>query len=178
MCEECDAELFMVLPRIAWLQFLFKPKDQAEFLSDLLPHRFIAPKMEDDSPTHRQRRCFDPEVLGLLDRFKQVKELVLSTTGATGGPAATAKSVWEVLVRRVVNGVAGGSGVVEKDTEAALATGARAAVDGLVHELERWSIELQRHCPEDWNQCSAILVRCLVGGDTVRPRQKEVPFRV
>ena len=28
---------------------------------------------------------------------------------------------------------------------------------------------------EDWNQCSAILVQCLSGGE---PKQKPVPFRV
>ena len=35
------------------------------------------------------------------------------------------------------------------------------AVEDLVRELEGYSIELQRHCAEDWNQCSAVLVQCL-----------------
>jgi hypothetical protein len=30
-------------------------------------------------------------------------------------------------------------------------------------ELERWSIELQRNHPREWNQCSEVMVRCLTG---------------
>jgi len=34
------------------------------------------------------------------------------------------------------------------------------AVEGFMRDLEVWSVELQRHCPEDWNQfCSVIVDR-------------------
>lgn len=40
---------------------------------------------------------------------------------------------------------------------------AQAAAEELMRELERWSIMLQRHCPDDFNQCCAILMQCLSG---------------
>lgn len=180
MCEECDAELFMVLPRIVWLRFLVKPQQQAEFLRDLLPHRFKAPEQQDDKVSTQQRHCrIDAEVVSFLDRFQQVrKTLVGAQRPGAAGEAAADKAAWEALVRRVVNGVAGGAADAQRDNEGLATPGARAAIDGLVLELERWSIELQRHCPEDWNQCSAILVRCLVGDVSVKERHKEAPFRV
>jgi hypothetical protein len=30
-------------------------------------------------------------------------------------------------------------------------------------QLERWSIELQRYHPREWNECSEVMVRCLTG---------------
>jgi len=42
---------------------------------------------------------------------------------------------------------------------------AEQATEAFMHEMERWSIDLQRHCPSDWNQFSAVLLRCL-SGDT------------
>jgi hypothetical protein len=39
--------------------------------------------------------------------------------------------------------------------------GHAAAVEALMRTVEGWSLELQRHCPEDWNECSTVLVRCL-----------------
>ena len=35
-------------------------------------------------------------------------------------------------------------------------------VEGLMKELEKWSLELQRHCPEAWNHCSSVLLGVFV----------------
>lgn len=61
----------------------------------------------------------------------------------------------DLLTQRVVSG----SSSTPLDSEAA-----NASLQDFMRELERWSMELQRHCPEDWNQCSAILVQCLADG--------------
>jgi len=73
----------------------------------------------------------------------------------------------EILVRRAIQGT-------QHATE--LPEPAQQAVEELMRELERWSIKLQRHCPEDWNQCSAIIVQCLTGTST--SGKAPVPFQV
>jgi len=59
-----------------------------------------------------------------------------------------------VLVRRAVAGPGGWADGPASEEQAV-------AVEALMKRVEGWSLELQRHCPEDWNQCSAVLVRCL-----------------
>merc|ERR1712113_1235277 len=36
-------------------------------------------------------------------------------------------------------------------------------LDGFMLELERWSMELQRSSPKDWNRCSSVVMQCLTG---------------
>lgn len=38
----------------------------------------------------------------------------------------------------------------------------------LIMELERWSLELQRYRPDDWNRFSAVLLRCLADEPRIR----------
>jgi len=40
---------------------------------------------------------------------------------------------------------------------------AEGACGAFLLQLERWSIELQRGHPREWNQCSEVMVRCLAG---------------
>merc|ERR1719296_655443 len=35
------------------------------------------------------------------------------------------------------------------------------AIEGFMLQPEHWSLQLQRHCPNDWNACSAVVLRCL-----------------
>jgi hypothetical protein len=151
MCNDCDVELFLVLPRMIWLRYLKQPED-IELLKSLLPHHFELAK-----EPHSELQI-------LNDKFRRVKDLMV---GADPNGEAAA---WETLVRRVV----GGSSFAEKLYESLpsdLAQTVPVAVDELMHELERWSIELQRHCPEDWNQCSAVLVQCLT--EVSRERRRD-----
>jgi len=173
MCEECDVELFLVLPRIIWLRFLANPLQLMELLKSLLPHRFAEPK---------DRLCdvgqlWDAELEAFIQKFLCTRQLLVGALpggGAAPDAERNERLAWEVLVKRVVRGAVG-----KEDACSCLAPtlrdGASEAVEGLMHELEKWSIELQRHCPEDWNQCSAILVQCLTGGTQ---KQKQSPFRV
>eukprot|EP00927_Polykrikos_kofoidii_P037337 TRINITY_DN31489_c0_g1_i1.p1 TRINITY_DN31489_c0_g1~~TRINITY_DN31489_c0_g1_i1.p1 ORF type:complete len:537 (-),score=98.33 TRINITY_DN31489_c0_g1_i1:50-1660(-) len=176
MCEECDVELFLVLPRIIWLRFLAKPSKHTELLKSLLPHRFIDPL---ETIGVEGAPMLDAELTGFVEKFLAAKGLLVGAqpaVGAGGVPSAAAAETlaWEILVKRVV--VGGGS---TEDAYGNLAPGlrdtAQESVEDLMHDLERWSIELQRHCPEDWNQCSAILVQCLTGGGQ---KQKPMLFRV
>jgi hypothetical protein len=173
MCDECDVELFLVLPRLIWLRFLARPLQHAELLRSLLPHRFIETKDTPDGEA--AQHTWDAQVGSFIDKFLSAEAVIICAQPAVSAPSSDAavKLAWEVFVKRVVNGAGA------KDTYSGLAPGRRdnteIVVEDLMHELERWSIELQRHCPEDWNQCSAILVQCLTGGGQ---KQKQVPFRV
>jgi len=176
MCDDCDVELFLVLPRLIWLRFLAKPTRHTELLRSLLPHRFTTESADGSStePAH----AWGAELEGFVDKFRHARQLLVGAqpAGAVGVPAVSAAETvaWEILVKRVVHGPGG-----TEDVYGCLAPSLREAVQGhveeLMHELEKWSIELQRHCPEDWNQCSAILVQCLAGGSQ---KQRQVHFRV
>lgn len=167
MCDDCDVELFLVLPRIIWLRFLAKPTCHTELLKSLLPHRFV------DSPAG-EKAC-DAELQSFLDKFRCARQSLIAALPKTGSQGE--KGAYDILVKRVVNGP-GTSGSKEdafRDLVQASKPDAHAEAEDLMMELEKWSIELQRHCPEDWNQCSAILLQCLAGGNQ---KQKPVPFRV
>jgi len=147
MIEECDVELFLVLPRIVLLCFLADPTGkQAEFMKLLLPHRFPGGSGA------------DAELQGMTQQFHQAMRAV-----GAGAPGADAKAfAWEVVVRHAVDGFDGRAMALEGSPIAKRAEVQR-AIDTFSQELERWSMELQRHCPEDWNQCSSVLVQCLTG---------------
>jgi len=177
MCDECDVELFMVLPRLVWLWFLAEPAKH-DLLRRLVPHLF---DLEVEPPT------FSQPLAGFAESFRCVNQR-LAEALQIDGPGTRQRS-WEALVARVVCGPGGspatssaaaamaghtpgatctageaGSGGQARAAgfaSARLDAGVESAVACFVHELERWSIELQRHSPEDWCQCSAVLVRCL-----------------
>jgi len=154
MCDECSAELFMVLPRLIWLRFLAAPAAHMELVASLLPHRF---------PRASQTAAWDAEIDGLVCRFRQAEQHFAEIALAPQGwdTEAILRSGYAYLIRRAV----AGAGELERQGSAGtgLPAAARTAVEELMREIERWSIELQRHFPEDWNQCSAVLLRCLEG---------------
>jgi len=197
MCDDCDVELFMVLPRIIWLRFLALQGTKSELLASLLPHRFgLAPEdagspsggaaprngasalrlpasalrlpatpslpvsLLGGAPRDSQMGAAHGKLDAELETFKARFQQLVQRIAGPGQPADAAAqkgAVWQVLIRRAVagpgNAAAGG-----------LSESASVALEDLMRELETWSIELQRHCPEDWNQCSAVLLQCLEGG--------------
>jgi hypothetical protein len=152
MCEDCDVELFLVLPRLVILRFLIAPELQAELLQDLLPHRF-----ECDSA--HGTRAPGPELTQLAKRFARARhaqqiEECRRTSMSSALAATNADMVeWESFARAAVVGFKSQSVVVRNAVAIEM--------EEFMRELEQWSIEVQRHCAEDWNQCSAVLVRCL-----------------
>jgi len=181
MCEDCDVELFLILPRIIWLRFLVEPFQLLELLSSLLPHRFSGAAQANRCLPSKQANRWDSELESFMAKFYKVRELLISARSSTDTNGCTnscpeERFSWELLMKRVVSGT-GGAG--KDDLFNCLAPNlqgaAQAAVEDLMHELEKWSIELQRHCPDDWNQCSAIFVQCLTGAPE---RHKNAAFHV
>jgi len=179
MCEDCDAELFMVLPGIIWVRILSNPGEHTGLLKSLLPHRLVAPKA--DSSIHGA--CvWDDELEQFAQKFRDTKQLLVRSQSAqpsSGSGRYALDSMerhgHELLMKRVVAGSAECQDCFAKLVPTSRET-ARASIEDLMHELERWSIELQRHCPEDWNQCSAILVQCLSGSHAAA--RTKAAFRV
>jgi len=157
MCEDCDAELFLVLPRIIVLAFAADPTaKRTALLSSLLPHRFAG--AGGDEP------C--PELASFVEEFRQTRQsLIRSQSGKE--PAAAAEAAWAVIVRRAIEGANMGADAYKPfDSQAA------SHVESLMRSLEVWSLELQRRTPEDWNRFSAVLVECLEGGRRRPPSPK------
>ncbi|CAE7420037.1 unnamed protein product [Symbiodinium sp. CCMP2456] len=172
MCEECDVEMFMVLPRLAWLRYLDKPCQLSGLFKSLLPHRFADSNMvQKEAPEPS-----DPELISLMQKFGRTKQLLMETMKPSqGGTLTTGRfedAAWEVLVKRVVNGV---NGDIYTNVCPTLREPVEKAVEELMRDLEAWSMELARHCPEDWNQCCGILVQCLSGSEK---EGSKGPFRV
>jgi hypothetical protein len=157
MCEDCDVGLFLALPRLLLLRYLAAPEQQTDLLQGLLPHRFrtLAAGSRQAVP--------DEELSVLVEQFARAK-LALSGGGSSrpasvglvvdiddrpefGNTSADA-AAWLIFARAAVaDNLDGGA--------------AAPVVKEFMRELERWSVEVQRHCPEDWNQCSAVMVQCL-----------------
>jgi len=151
MIQDCDVELFMVLPRLVMLCFLAEPRaKRVELVRSLLPHRFGPTEQPTTEPALWK---VDPELKGLYSSFKEaVKLLGADLLGRPEGSPQVA--AWEELARQAVRG----------ERNSAIPKAAQTAARDLLRSVETWSLELQRHCPEDWNQCSAVLVHCLTGG--------------
>jgi len=152
MWQECDVQLFLVLPRLLWLRLLGEPAKQIELFKTMLPHRF---------PGGAEGAFKDSELFPLLQKY----EAAIRALATPVGDKPNAARAREVLITRAT------------DSQADLYTGmsqarrhaSEAAVEDLMYELEIWSMELQRHCPDDWNGCAAIIVSCLSGSGNKSP---------
>lgn len=169
MCEDCDVEFFLVLPRLLCLKFLIVPEKQ-ELLRSLLPTRFHEGNASGSFEP-------SPDLEGLISQFKHAQRALLASPAPSSSVSLpAARPAWEPFVRAAVAGFGAGGGEL---TPARLAdVEKRRLVEDFMRELEIWSIEVQRNCPEDWNQCSAVLVRCLSGGEPRQQNRHTEPFCV
>mmetsp|Transcript_97878 Transcript_97878/g.282397 ORF Transcript_97878/g.282397 Transcript_97878/m.282397 type:complete len:507 (+) Transcript_97878:108-1628(+) len=157
MIEDCDVELFLVLPRIVLLCFLEEPmQKRSELVRSLLPHRFS--KGRDG----KAGTAVDPELGDLLSQFTEALRSLEKTS--------MKEEAWAFVVKRAVRGD------IDKEDARRREPATLKLVEALMREVERWSLELQRHCPEDWNQFSAVLVQCLTGTDAAN--EPEQAFQV
>lgn len=210
MCGECDAELFMCVPRLLWLRFLEDPAACGELFRTLLPHRFpttlphlLRPPLsvsicsEGSVDSHAgcpDATCaadievdlsstfaIDVELSHLQCRYQRVCQHILQTWRMHGGtppqPCSrmtdnrschkqqTHPAVWELLARRAVVGSDGADKVYTDlmQPRGCIEESTTAPVEEFMRELERWSMELQRHAPEEWNECSSIILQCVMG---------------
>jgi len=174
MCEDRDAELFLVLPRLVCLCFASGPmKARAGLMQSLLPQRFGPAEARRPGEAPRA----EPELQGLVLAYRHaVQLLVEARCHDQDGGAATSDAeaaAWRQLTRRAIAG-ASGAAPAEGGLPTALSRGphgaaACQAVEDFMRNLECWSLELQRRCPEDWNQCSAVLVHCMTGESQRQP---------
>jgi hypothetical protein len=153
MCQDCDVELFMVLPRLIMLSFVAETSPQCRpLIASLIPHRFEASAQdglcEKLSTFVRDFRMLLHAMSSLCPASKQLPEAV----------------AWEVLVKRAVAGNTN-SGVPYGALSSGVQAAARPAVEGFMRDLEFWSVDLQRHCPEDWNQFCSVIVDSLGSED-------------
>jgi len=190
MCSDCDPALFLVLPRLVWLSFLTRPGSLNDLLGNLLPHRFVmAPipwvlsKSRDLHSRGLRRQRSEPNlsapsavsqelgVLGMGSELKALRDkhskaqLVLQEFFGTVSSAELGRQVQEVLIRRAVTG-ADASALEDpyeflSSAEQSQQKLVRDAVEDLMLDLEGWSMELQRHNAEDWNECINVLVQCI-----------------
>jgi len=144
MCEDCDVELFLVLPRLLLLRSLLFP-DHQELLRSLLPHRFQPSSSSSAKP--------GVELVEFAASFSRVRQVA----AAHHAVANTAAGAWEFFARSALG------------TPGEAAPG---AVEVFMRELEKWSVEVQRYCAEDWNQCCSVLVHCL--SNSVRAQKERV----
>lgn len=174
MCEDCDVELFMVLPRLIWLRFLSQPeKDntQTPLLARLLPHRFIFFRAATQVPS------LGPELRTLFSKYVDTERAIVAALHDSSRSSSDCHidRSKALLVRRVISGSSDDADEVLSSIPRACRANVQAQIESLMHELEAWSIELQRHCPEDWNQYSAVLVRCL---SDEGEKERQGPFGV
>jgi hypothetical protein len=170
MCENCDAELFLYLPRIVWLRFLSQPEQSIGLVRALLPHRF--------SSTQN-----DQELDHLVAKYKAAMQHITNALLKDGGQLSAPEFCETRRARLLLMRRAASDATEMSETyESLLVPGTRrdsaaAAVEALMHDLEAWSMELQRHCPDDWNQCAAVLVQQLSEGQS-SPKDRRAQFKV
>eukprot|EP00931_Biecheleriopsis_adriatica_P050273 TRINITY_DN2909_c0_g1_i1.p1 TRINITY_DN2909_c0_g1~~TRINITY_DN2909_c0_g1_i1.p1 ORF type:complete len:556 (+),score=129.41 TRINITY_DN2909_c0_g1_i1:189-1670(+) len=161
MCEDCDVELFMVMPRILWLRGLVRPAVQERVFRALLPKRFLGLSKTE------QWNC-DDELNAFVEEFRKVNGVLMSNWRSAGRIAD--RSAWEILIKRVVTG----NEKADEDCYASLSPSVRAQAEPetetFMNKLEGWSMELQRKQAEDWNQFMSIIIQCLSG-----PSEKREP---
>lgn len=161
MIAECDVEFILCLPRLVWLRFLSDPSRHHELLRSLLPHRFAC-----EGSSSSSERCWDEDMAAVINLYNRVHNLLVDQVGAD--------TMQKFLVQRVVTGQNCEDFyqfLIEKECRDAC----KKSVEDLMHDIEKYSIELQRHCPEDWNQYMALTVQCFANG---QPKHREHQFRV
>mmetsp|Transcript_31281 Transcript_31281/g.89331 ORF Transcript_31281/g.89331 Transcript_31281/m.89331 type:complete len:565 (-) Transcript_31281:37-1731(-) len=176
MFHTFDAELFLVLPRIVWLCFLAEPGRAVELICRLLPHRFETRAVPAGGAHRLARSSSNPDLTSLACELSRVEQVLMTRSElhelieqfwraevcVSRGSAPDGPSPQDVLIQRAV----AGSGAEAFHAYSDLPVGrqkcdAVAAAEDLMHDLEGWSMELQRHSPEDWNECVNVLVRCV-----------------
>lgn len=144
MCGACDAELFMILPRVMWLCFLEEPDVYAAQMQHLLPEMFAEASQSPPGAAGRQPA---EELRALADEFRLVRS----------------SCEWEPLLRSAALGLgcdAAASHQSGRGSERG-SGGQGELLEGFMRTLESWSMQLQRNKPDEWNRWCAIVIRCL-----------------
>ena len=164
MVASCDPDLFLVLPRIAWLGFLSAPHLNGPLIEHVLPELYPEPRLRGS------------ELQALAKDYNDVIEQIAwavdddgvdtgrRASGGTAGGIQLAdqgarKRALNVLLQRAVLGRTCQPGGLPSG----LPFHVSAPAEALLQNLEGWSMRLQRRQPDFWNELSAVLVQCLSG---------------
>eukprot|EP00930_Biecheleria_cincta_P001298 TRINITY_DN102436_c0_g1_i1.p1 TRINITY_DN102436_c0_g1~~TRINITY_DN102436_c0_g1_i1.p1 ORF type:complete len:518 (-),score=94.80 TRINITY_DN102436_c0_g1_i1:237-1790(-) len=153
MCEDRDAEVFTVLPGIIWLQGLAKPGRSLHLFRSLLPHRFVS--IQATGGNGQEQWPCDPELNAFIDHFRSTHDLLVRDQ-FLAGESYDPSFAWKVIVKRVA------LGSETKDTYGSqsliISDRAEEALETFMKKMGAWSMEIQRHCAEEWNQLVQIVL--------------------
>jgi len=163
--DDQDAELFLILPRLV---VLFGMERESGLLASFLPHHFGESKPGQLSEGHIPEPANLPGCVdeGNLDSRPRTSNPALITSYPHLSPemsklvgefqmickTRTLPLARQMMIERAVAG--SGDGATSQD------------VDDFMLRLESFSMEVQRHRPEDWNRCSLILLQCIEAATT------------
>jgi hypothetical protein len=133
MCERCDVELFLVLPRLLLLGFLASVESFGPLLGTLLPQHF-----QNGRPASERIRELIREY-GVL-------------AAQLDGP---------VFVRLAGHAIRKSMESEESSGLAPEPLKLPDAAERFLLQLEGWSMELQRTRSQEWNSLAALLLQCL-----------------
>jgi len=167
MCFERDVELFFSIPRIIWILYLDKPADCKALLDTFLPHHFSA--------------CTNPDpILKFQRSFAELRQLYRTQIVEAQGGIIDPTCLLDILIQRALSGSIASTtfdDILRVDSSIEVVDEVFIeAVDAFVHDIERWSIELQRHSALEWNKCCSLLVQSL--DDTTKNASKAKEFRM
>jgi len=156
MIEYYDVEFIMILPRLAWLRFLTDPSRHLDVLRSFLPHHFAD-----------ENSRWVKDVQEVINSYEKTYCILLAQVGSNS-------DAQKFLVQRVIAGPNCEQFYQSKEIPNLVPKLSTNAVEDLILKIEKYSIELQRHCPEDWNQYMALTMRCFAG----QQKPREHHFRV
>eukprot|EP00928_Gymnodinium_smaydae_P073016 TRINITY_DN56283_c0_g1_i1.p1 TRINITY_DN56283_c0_g1~~TRINITY_DN56283_c0_g1_i1.p1 ORF type:complete len:579 (-),score=118.62 TRINITY_DN56283_c0_g1_i1:575-2311(-) len=202
MLESCDVELFLGLPRVVWLRHLAQlsseptspsPSPMWSGVGDSTcssrggnsSRAFYGSGLIAEMLPHRQQDSDADDMDALLDKFERARRAILKAQkpGLAQSPSnlggVSEFLVKLILIQRAICGsseemasvyanfLSGGPGRKATDE----------AVEDLMRDLEALSMELQRSCAEDWNQCVSVLVHQLADSSDQK-KDRRPRFRV
>mmetsp|Transcript_35569 Transcript_35569/g.65857 ORF Transcript_35569/g.65857 Transcript_35569/m.65857 type:complete len:526 (+) Transcript_35569:66-1643(+) len=170
MCEECDPELFLVLPRILLVCFLNNTSAFQHILKKFLPAH--ASGMAD---VCKQHRATSLQTHGKLEDLRCKYTLTTEMLRGAMLEGTTSDVIFDTMIHRAVLGTSYDEQHLYASIQLARQAEASSRVDSFMLELEGWSLELQRLCPEAWNEFTSLFVHCM--GDE-KPCAKSERFHV
>mmetsp|Transcript_8813 Transcript_8813/g.19573 ORF Transcript_8813/g.19573 Transcript_8813/m.19573 type:complete len:536 (+) Transcript_8813:218-1825(+) len=166
MCEDCDSEVFLVLPRLILLQYARDASEQSGLLSGLIPDYFGTSSQS----AHSELEAFVQEcrLLSLLlsecsEETNQEDASSLQRSRTPLIPPSLAASDSALFIPAALGKLAGlERRLAPLDRELA------SKVKSFQNSLEAWSMRLQRTCANDWNRLSGLMLKCLNAGLNTR----------
>jgi len=162
MCEECDPELFLVLPRILLLCCL---RDLVAF-QDILK-KFLLNHVCEVEKLCKGEKQEQPHALpSRAGKLEALAENLSSTVHSLQDSiehhtTCDEDLAFNLLIKRAVLAMSEDEQSLYDCLEPKSRDAASSTVNSFMLELEGWSLELQRHCPEAWNDFTALFLSCI-----------------